>query len=121
MPYKDPERKRQWERLHRSERLTRRRELRKIEAAWKEAHPGVSRTAGTAANFLLPLAAGGVLATYDSKLAMGAGVLTLLVANVYKTDWRWWIAGILILVVGIIFFQWTKQNAKNDLMLGGIA
>jgi hypothetical protein len=93
----------EWEWQHRSQGLARRRELRKIEAAWNEAHPGVSRTAaGTAANSLLPLAAGGVLATYDPKLAMGAGALTLLVANIYKKkDWRWWTAGILILAVGI--------------------
>ena len=84
MPYKDDQHKREWERLHRPWRLARRRELRQIEAAWNEAHPGVSRTAGTAANFLLPLAAGGVLATYDPKLAMGAGALTLVVAHVYK-------------------------------------
>ncbi len=50
MPYKDAKRKTEWERLHRPQRLARRRELRKIEAAWNEAHPGVPRTAGTAAN-----------------------------------------------------------------------
>ena len=113
MPYKDAKGKTEWERLHRPQRLARRRELRKIDAAWNEAHPGVPRTAGTAANFLLPLAAGGVLATYDPKLAMGAGALTLLVASVYKKDWRWWIAGILILAVGIFFQRWIKQGAKK--------
>jgi len=112
MPYKDPQMKAEWEWQHRSQRLARRRELRKIEAAWNEAHPGVSRTAGTAANFLLPLAAGGVLAAYDPKLAMVAGALTLLVANGYKKDWRWWITGILILTVGILF-QWAGQDAKE--------
>jgi hypothetical protein len=30
MPYKDPELKKEWERLHRTERLTRRREQRRI-------------------------------------------------------------------------------------------
>ena len=113
MSYKDPQMKVEWEWQHRSQRLARRRELRQIEAAWNEAHPGVSRTAGTTANFLLPLAAGGVLATYDPKLAMGAGALTLLVASVYKKDWRWWIAGILILAVGIFFQRWIKQGAKK--------
>lgn len=33
MPYKDLERKKEWERLHRPERLARRRELRRIAAA----------------------------------------------------------------------------------------
>jgi hypothetical protein len=32
MPYKDPERKKEWERLHRTERLARRRELRHAQA-----------------------------------------------------------------------------------------
>jgi hypothetical protein len=112
MPYKDPQKKIEWERQHRSQRLARRRELRQIETAWKEAHPGAIRVQGTAASFLLPLAAGGVLAAYDSKLAMGAGGLTLLVATAYKKDWRWWIAGLLILAVGL-FAQWTKQSAKE--------
>jgi len=39
MPYKDPERKRQWERLHRSGRLARRRELRQAEAAREPPSP----------------------------------------------------------------------------------
>jgi hypothetical protein len=112
MPYKDPQQKRDWEQLHRSQRLARRRELRRIEAAWREARPGAIRVPGSAASFLLPLAAGGVLATYDPKLAMGAGGLTLLLATAYKKDWRWWIAGVLILAVGI-FIQWTKQSAKE--------
>jgi len=43
MPYKDPEQKRVWEHQHRSQGLARRRELRQIEAAWKEAHPGAIR------------------------------------------------------------------------------
>jgi len=36
MPYKDPERKKEWERLHRGRRSARRRELRQIEAAEPE-------------------------------------------------------------------------------------
>ena len=39
MPYKDIERKKEWERLHRPERLARRRELRRINAAQEEAQP----------------------------------------------------------------------------------
>jgi len=114
MPYKDLERKKEWEHQHRAQRLARRRELRKIEAAWKEAHPGAVRfrPQGTVASFLLPLAAGGALASYDPKLAIGAGGLTLAVAAIYKKDWRWWIAGVLVLVVGL-FFQWTNQDEKK--------
>lgn len=112
MPYRDPQKKLEWELQHRPQRLARRRELRQIEAAWKEAHPGAIRPQGTVASFLLPLAAGGALASYDPKLAIGAGGLTLAVAAAYKKDWRWWIAGVLILVVGL-FFQWTNQDAKK--------
>ena len=111
MPYKDPEQKREWERLHRSERLARRRELRQIEATWKKAHPGLQ---DSGAGFLLPLAAGGTLAAYNPKLAMGAGGLTLLLAAVYKKDWSWWIVGILIVVIGL-FFQWHKKPNSNEM------
>ena len=38
MPYKDPEAKRQWELKHRTERLERRRELRRIQAAQLNQH-----------------------------------------------------------------------------------
>lgn len=114
MPYKDPQRKTEWERQHRSQRLARRRELRQIEAAWKEAHPEALRAQGTSASFVLPLLAGGALAAHNPKLALGAGGLTLLLAALYKKDWRWWIAGMLILAVGF-FFQGTTQSTKNDL------
>jgi hypothetical protein len=43
MPYKDLQRKREWERRHRTERLARRRELRQIEATWKEDDRGTPR------------------------------------------------------------------------------
>jgi hypothetical protein len=62
--------------------------------------------------FLLPVAAGGVLAAYNPKLAMGAGGLTLLLAAVYKKDWSWWIVGMLILALGL-FFQWNDRDEKK--------
>jgi hypothetical protein len=86
MPYKDAQRKREWERQHRPRRIARRRKLRQIEAAWKEAHPEALRAQGTAATFLVPLFVGGALASYDPKLATGAGGLTLLLAAIYKKD-----------------------------------
>ncbi len=43
MPYKDSRRKTEWERLHRPQRLARRRELRRIEAARIETQPEVVR------------------------------------------------------------------------------
>jgi hypothetical protein len=94
MPYKDAKRKTDWERLHRPQRLARRRELRRTEAAREEAQPAPPMVEERPATFLwLPLVAGGALAAYSPKLAIGAGGLTLLVAAHYKKDWSWWIVG----------------------------
>jgi hypothetical protein len=112
MPYKDPEQKRLWEWQHRSQRLARRRELRQIEAAWKEAHPEALWVKDSGVGFLLPVVAGGALAAYNPKLAIGAGGLTLVVAAAYKKDWSWWIVGILILALGL-FFQWNNKNENK--------
>lgn len=114
MPYKDPERKRQWERLHRSTRLVRRRELRQAEVAREEAQPESSRLLGGPSALLVPLAAGGALAAYNPKLAIGAGGFTLVAAALYKKDWNWWIVGILILVTGL-FFSGTKRRKRNEM------
>jgi hypothetical protein len=112
MPYKDPERKKEWERLHRSKRLARRRELRQAEAVRLEAHPHAPRLLGGASALLIPLAAGGALAAYNPKLAIGAGGLTLATAAYYKKDWSWWIVGILILLTGLSF-QWNQRTEKE--------
>jgi hypothetical protein len=109
MPYKDPERKRQWERLHRSGRLARRRELRQAEAAREAAQPDAARLQAGAGNLLFPLAAGSALAVYNPKLAIGAGGLRLAAAALYKKDWSWWIVGLLIVVIGL-FFRWHKKT-----------
>ena len=112
MPYKDAKRKTEWERLHRPQRLARRRELRQIEAARIAAQPGALAGQDGSASILFPLVAGGALAAYNPKLAMAAGSVTLLVAALYKKDWRWWIVGILILVFGP-FFQSNYQSKKK--------
>ena len=46
MPYKDPERKKEWERLYRSKRLARRRQLRQAEATREEAQPEARQASG---------------------------------------------------------------------------
>ena len=43
MPYKDPERKKEWERLHRAERVARRRHLRQIESVERQPQPNVAK------------------------------------------------------------------------------
>jgi hypothetical protein len=55
MPYKDPERKKEWERLHRPQRLARRRELRRIEVTQQAAQPEVPSTQHGGYGFLIPM------------------------------------------------------------------
>jgi hypothetical protein len=112
MPYKDQERKREWEWRHRPQRLARRRELR-IEAAQKEAQTEAPKVMDSGAGFLwLPVAGGVALASYNPKVAMGAGGLTLLGAAFYKKGWSWWFVGALILAIGL-FFEWNSRNVKE--------
>jgi hypothetical protein len=117
MPYKDLQRKREWEQQHRPQRLARRRELRRIEAVRGEVQPGTPRTQDSTAGFLwLPVLGGVALASYNPKLAVGAGGLTLVAAAFYKKGSAWWIVGALILAVGLLF-QWnhSKKHQKNNL------
>jgi hypothetical protein len=109
MPYRDPQAKREWERQHRSQRLARRRQLRQIEAAQKEAQP---ETFG-GISFLVPVVAGGALAAYSPKLAIGTGGLTLAIAGIYKKGWTWWIIGVLIIALGF-FFYWSDQDGEKQ-------
>ena len=109
MPYRDLEAKKEWERQHRPQRLARRRELRRIEAERKEAQPEGLDEIG----FLFPLVAGGALAAYNPKLALGAGGLTLAVAAIYKKGWSWWVVGVLIVALGF-FFYWSDQSAAKQ-------
>jgi hypothetical protein len=90
MPYKDPEAKREWELKHRAERLARRRELHRINAA--ESAQQKDDPAGTGVLFL-PILAGGALAAYSPRLALGAGGLILFAAKCYRKGWQWWFVG----------------------------
>jgi hypothetical protein len=112
MPYKDLERKKEWERLHRAERLARRRELRRIEAEQRAARPEEPSTQHCGLGFLVPIVAGGALAAYDPKLGMGTGGLTLAIAAIFKKDWRWWVVGSVILAVAL-FFYWDNQTSAK--------
>jgi hypothetical protein len=113
MPYKDLERKREWERLHRSERLARRRELRRIATTRPRTRPKASGTEHNIAGFLIPLVAGGALAAYSPKLGMAAGSGTLIVAAMFKKGWAWWVLGAVLLALAI-FFYWNKQNTQDS-------
>jgi hypothetical protein len=113
MPYKDPERKKEWERVHRPQRLARRRELRRLEVARQTARPEATSNDHSGYGLLVPLVAGGALSAYDPKLGIAAGSLTLLAAAIWKKDWRWWVVGSVILAVAL-FFHWEKQNAVGS-------
>ena len=54
MPYKDPERKKEWERLHRIERLARRRELRQTKTAEHQTEPVVEKVECGGRCYLFP-------------------------------------------------------------------
>jgi len=113
MPYKDPERKKEWERLHQPQRLARRRELRRVEAARRATRPEAPGIQLSGFGFLVPLVAGGALAAYNPMLGMGTGGLTLAIAAIYKKRWTWWIVGVVILAVSI-FFYWSDKNAAES-------
>src|SRR5262249_28768920 len=116
MPYKNPERKKEWERLHRVERLERRRELRRVQTLEQVTRPGATRQASGGVGFLVPLIAGGVLAAYNPKIGMGAGGLTLVVAGIWKKNWAWWLVGCVTLFVALLFY--FTDNGKTDSRTG---
>ena len=113
MPYKDPERKKEWERLHRKERLARRRELRHAPVVEQTTRPRVTRESSEGLVFLVPLVAGGALAAYNPKLGMGAGSLTLVVAAVWKKNWAWWLVGCVTLLIAMLFYFVNVEKTDN--------
>jgi hypothetical protein len=113
MPYKDPEQKKEWERLHRPERLARRRELRQREVGSMPA-PEATLPTHDGVSALLPIVgglAGLGLAAYQPKLAVGTGGLTLVIAAILKKGSMWWILGTIVLVLGI-FFLWIDRDEE---------
>jgi hypothetical protein len=112
MPYKDPNRKKEWELHHRSQRLARRRELRQIEAARLQNEPQPLESQRDGLSFLLPVIAGGALAAYSPKLTLGAGGATLLVAGIYKKGWQWWAVGVLLVVLAALFLSSGQDDQE---------
>jgi hypothetical protein len=116
MPYKDPQRKKEWERLHRTERLARRRELRHAQAVEQTSRPIAVREPSGGVGFVVPLIAGGALAAWNPKLGMGAGSLTLVVAAVWKKNWAWWLVGCVTLFIALL--SYFTNNEKTDNPIG---
>ena len=110
MPYKDPEVKRRWELKHRTERLERRREPRRIQAAQPAQPVNDSVATGT---LLLPILAGGALAAYSPKLAIGAGGLTLLAATYYRKGWQWWLVAGVTVLLALLLLKWDRNAARG--------
>jgi hypothetical protein len=121
MPYKNAERKKEWERLHRSERLTRRRELRHEQALEQTTRPRVTRESNGGVGFFVPLVAGGALAAYNPKLGFGAGGLTLVVAAVWRKPWAWWLVGCVTLFIALLFYFTNNEKTDNPIGSGAQA
>ena len=114
MPYRDPERKKAWERLHRTRRLARRRELRRLEEATQTDQETVSNPNGPPiGSLLLPTFAAVSIAAYSPKLALGAGGLTLLAATYYKKGWQWWLIGSLTVLLALLFMNWNRGTSAE--------
>jgi hypothetical protein len=111
MPYKDPQRKKEWERLHRTERLARRREQRQVQTVEQTVRPRV--VGNTSVGFVVPLIAGGALAAWNPKIGMGAGSLTVVVAAVWKKNWAWWLVGCVTLFVALLFYFTNNEKTDN--------
>lgn len=105
MPYKDLQRKKEWELRHRPARLARRRELRRIQAARKAMQP---------ASFpWILLIAAGALASYSPAASLAAGALTLVIAALGNKRWQWWVLGASVLILSIFFLS-RGANAQED-------
>ena len=108
MPYKDPEPKKQWELQHRAQRVARRRNLRRMETVQRpqQSPPPGGSTAEPAVSWV-PFAGSVAVAIYNPKLATGLGASTLIAAAALKKDWRWWLFGVVSMVLGL-FFCWNN-------------
>jgi cell division protein FtsW (lipid II flippase) len=113
VPYKDPEDKKRWERQHRPERSARRRELRHFATEAEALNRSEADGQGAIGLLWVPVVAGGALAACSPTLGIVSGGIILVVASMQKQDWRWWLAGLLMIVLAT-FFLWKNQNEKNE-------
>ena len=115
MPYKDPEQKKEWERLNRAGRLARRRQLRQIEAVEHQPQPTETKVEFGNSALLIPIIAGGALAAYNPKLGLALGGLTLASSAIFKKGWSWWLVGWVILVLALFFYWKDQQDSETNL------
>jgi len=114
MPYKDPQQKQEWERRHRLQRLARRRQLRRVEAAQQLTQSAPLDSAGSPDFPWYLLAGGGLLALYNPAVALGAGTLILVIAGFQKRGWQWWALGSVILAIAIFFLPKIQRADATD-------
>jgi len=114
MPYKDVERKKEWERLHRPERQARQRELRRLGVEQRASRPETPRIEDSGLDFLIPLVAGSAVAIAEPELGLGIGSLTLVIASIYKKGWKWWVFGVVVLAVALIFYSDKQKNTAQS-------
>jgi hypothetical protein len=113
VPYKDPKQKEEWERRNRLQRLARRRELRRKSALGSPTQPVAVGTANEDGFPSWPLlVGGGALASYSPAIGLGAGSLTLILAALRRSNWRWWIVGAFILAVAVLFLWDGRDDEK---------
>jgi hypothetical protein len=92
VPYANPEMKKLWEQRHRSERLARRRELRRISAA---NYPAAHATGEP--EFPWYLLAGGIaLAIYNPALALIISSGIAIISAAKHAGWQWFVLAALI-------------------------
>jgi hypothetical protein len=102
MPYKDPVRKAQWERLHHAERLARRRELRRLEVATVApgGPPGVGPNHRVSFPWL-PLAIGAGVSFFKPRWGLAIGGGAILYAVIRSRNWVWYFAGAALIAISI--------------------
>jgi hypothetical protein len=118
MPYKDPERKKEWEKIHRAERLARRRELRRvgsrpIDAPQVEPQRNAPKVEVAGLALLFPVIAGCVFAAHSPRAGIAVGGLTLVSAVVFKKSWVWWLVGCVTLLVALFFYRRDHQTLET--------
>jgi hypothetical protein len=115
MPYKDPAKKKEWEELHRAERLARRRELRQTRGVEQERQPNQEPEKVGFGNsvVLIPIITGGALAAYSPKVGFAVGGLGLVSSVVFKKGWAWWLVSCVVLVVA--FLSYCEGRRESEL------
>jgi len=114
VPYRDPARKAEWERLHRAQRLVRRRALRRLEAdsaaprAFSDADLGRLDPNALVPSPWLPLALGVGVSFFKPRWGMVLGAGVILIAIAMGLSWVWYFVGGAFIAVSM----WSAISAR---------